>query len=90
LYNSINFFVLLFFIISCSNTITDTQDEQSFINDCMTQGDSSKLKEFCECCYIEAQKFKPKRFTNSHIEMLENQEINYKDAIEENCINLLY
>jgi hypothetical protein len=56
----------------------------------MTQGDSSKLQEFCECCYIEAQKFKPKKFTNSHIEMLENQEINYKDAIEENCINLLY
>ena len=56
----------------------------------MSQGDSSKLKEFCECCYIEAQKFKPKNFTNSHIKMLENQEINYKDAIEENCINLLY
>ena len=82
--------MLLFFIISCSKTVTDTNDGQSFINDCMTQGDSSKLQEFCECCYIEAQKFKLKKFTNSHIEMLENQEINYKDAIEENCINLLY
>ena len=87
---SINLFFFVFLIISCSKPITDTHDGQSFINDCMSQGDSSKLKEFCECCYIEAQKFKPKNFTNSHINMLENQEINYKDAIEENCINLLY
>ena len=84
----INLFI--FVIISCTKPITDTRNGQFFINDCMSQGDSSKLKEFCECCYIEAQKINPKFYTNSHIKMLENQEINYKDAIEENCINLLY
>ena len=85
---SIIFFTLV--VLSCSKPIVDTEDGQFFINDCMLQGDPTKLKEFCECCYIEAQKFKPIFFTNSHIKMLENYDINYKDAIEENCINLLY
>ena len=87
---AVHFFIFIFFIISCSKPITDTHDAQVFINDCTSQGEHSRLKEFCECCYIESQKFKTKGFIDSHIKMLGNQEIGYKDAIEENCMNLLY
>jgi len=81
---------LLVLLIACNTSITDTYDAKIFINDCMLQGDESRLKEFCECCYIEAQKYKPKDFINSHIKMLQNQKIDYKDAIEENCMSLLF
>jgi len=56
----------------------------------MLQGDNTRLKEFCECCYIEAQKYRQNDFINSHIKMLQNQQIDYKDAIEENCMSLLF
>ena len=29
-------------------------------------------------------------FINSHIKMLQNQQIDYKDTIEENCMSLLF
>ena len=83
------FIFFIFFLISgCKDSSSERKNE--YIAKCISEDSSKKMESFCECCYIESQKFKPKRFTNSHIEMLENQEINYKDAIEENCINLLY
>ena len=87
IYRYITLFVLL---IACNTSITNTNDAKIFINDCMLQGDASRLKEFCECCYIEAQKYKPNNFINSHMDMLKNQQIDYKDAIEENCMSLLF
>ena len=87
----INKFILSFILfISCNHSIIETYDAKRFIDDCILQGDETKLKEFCECCYIEAQKYKPNNFINSHIKMLQNQTINYKDTIEENCMSLLY
>ena len=87
----INKFILLIVLcISCNHPVTETHDAKFFIDDCISQGDSPQLKEFCECCHIEAQRYKPNNFINSHIKMLQNQTINYKDAIEENCMNLLY
>ncbi len=89
--NITNKYILLFILfLSCNSSITESYDAKVFIDDCMLQGDKSRLKEFCECCYIEAQKYKPNDFINSHIKMLQNQQIDYKDAIEENCMSLLF
>lgn len=77
-------------MLSCNSSITESYNAKIFINDCMLQGDNTRLKEFCECCYIEAQKYRQNDFINSHIKMLQNQQIDYKDAIEENCMSLLF
>jgi len=86
-----NKYILLFaLLLSCNSSITESYNAKIFINDCMLQGDNTRLKEFCECCYIEAQKYRQNDFINSHIKMLQNQQIDYKDAIEENCMSLLF
>ena len=86
-----NRYILLFILLlSCNSSVTESYNAKTFINDCMLQGDESRLKEFCECCYIEAQKYRPNDFINSHIKMLQNQQIDYKDVIEENCMSLLF
>ena len=86
-----NKYILLFvLLLSCNSSITESYNAKIFINDCMLQGDNTRLKEFCECCYIEAQKYRQNDFINSHIKMLQNRQIDYKDAIEENCMSLLF
>ena len=83
-------FYIFFILISCDKSITETQSAQIFIKDCQLQGDDPRLKEFCECCYIEAQKYKSKKLITNHLEMLKNQSINYKDLVDENCMSILF
>ena len=83
-------FYIFFILISCDKPITETHTAQIFIKDCLLQGDDPRLKEFCECCYIEAQKYKSKKLISNHLEMLQNQSINYKDLVDENCMSILF
>ena len=89
--NRLRYIFYIFFILTaCDKPFTETQSAQTFIKDCLLQGDDPRLKEFCECCFIEAQKYKSKNLITSHLEMLENQSINYKEVVEENCMNILF
>ena len=83
-------FYIFLILISCDKPITETQSAQIFIKDCLLQGDDPRLKEFCECCYIEAQKYKSKKLITNHLEMLKNQSINYKNLVDENCMSILF
>ena len=89
--NRLRYIFYIFFVLAASNKpFTETQSAQTFIKDCLLQGDDPRLKEFCECCFIEAQKYKSKNLITTHLEMLENQSINYKEIVEENCMNILF